>query len=91
MKKKQVIVRTYSAGVHFGTLVKRRGKEIDLADAKRIWYWKGANSLHEIALHGVGKGSKISETVAEITLTEVIEIIACAPEAVSNLEKATWA
>jgi hypothetical protein len=44
---KYVIVRTYSAGVHFGRLVARRGKEVDLADARRIWFWKGANTLNE--------------------------------------------
>ena len=32
---KQVIVRTYSAGVHFGRLVERDGKEVVLNDARR--------------------------------------------------------
>jgi len=90
-KQKRVIVRTYSAGVHYGTLVKRTGKEVVLSDARRIWYWKGANTLNEISLRGVGAGSKISERVAEITLTEAIEVIPCASAAASNLDGASWA
>jgi hypothetical protein len=90
-KESHVIVRTYSAGVHFGRLVERNGKEVRLANAKRLWYWKGANTLHEIALRGVGPGSKISDTVPDIVLLEAIEVIACEPAAVSNLEGASWA
>ena len=86
---KPVIVRTYSAGVHFGYLVKRYGKEVVLERSRRIWYWKGANTLSEIALHGVGAGSKIAEPVS-ITLTEAIEVINCTPAAVKSLEAATW-
>lgn len=87
----RVVVRTYSAGVHYGTLVKREGKEVRLADAKRIWWWKGANTLHEVALHGVSKESKVSEAVGSIVLTEAIEVIGCAAEAVANLDGAGWA
>ena len=32
-----VIVRTYSAGVHFGYLVAREGKEVRLTRSRRIW------------------------------------------------------
>ena len=57
LKTEHVIVRTYSAGVHFGELVSREGKEVVLQNAKRIWSWKGANTLHEIAVRGGGYGS----------------------------------
>ena len=89
--KKRVLVRTYSAGVHYGTLVKRSGKEVVLANARRIWYWRGANTLHEISLRGLDKGSKVSESVESITLTEAIEIIPCAPAGCSSLDGASWA
>ena len=88
--RKYVIVRTYSAGVHAGTLVQRDGKEVVLENARRIWFWKGANTLHEIALHGVGDGSKISEPVAQITLTEAIEVITATAAAEKNLSVAVW-
>lgn len=87
-----VVVRTYSAGVHFGTLAAVAGRKVKLTDARRIWYWKGANTLHEIATEGVNvKESKVSKPVAKIVLTEATEIIGMAPAAVTNLAGATWA
>lgn len=41
-KKKEVIVRTYSAGVHVGELVSHKGTEVTLKNARRIWKWVGA-------------------------------------------------
>ena len=86
---KAVIVRTYSAGVHFGYLVKREGKEVTLERSRRLWSWKGANTLSEIATAGVGAGSRVAAPVG-IVLTEAIEIIDCAPAGVVSLEAATW-
>lgn len=88
---RQVIVRTYSAGVHYGTLVNQNGKQVELSNTKRIWCWFGANTLHEIALHGCNADSKISEAVPLNTLTEAIEIIPCSAEATKILESAKWA
>jgi hypothetical protein len=86
-----VIVRTYSAGVHFGELAARNGQEVTLKNARRIWYWKGANTLNEIALHGVGAGSKIAEPVTKIVLTQAIEVIDCSKASAANLKDAQWA
>lgn len=85
-----VLVRTYSAGVHFGQLTARAGEEVELSNARRIWDWKGANTLNEIANHGVKTGSRVSEAVTSNILTGAIEIIACTPEAVANLSTAKW-
>lgn len=73
------IIRTYSAGVHFGIVKKREGKEVTLADARRIWYWEGAFTLSAMAVDGVSKPDKckFSCAVPEIILTESIEIIPC--------------
>lgn len=88
---KPVIVRTYSAGVHFGYLAKQEGKEVMLHKSRRIWRWFGANTLNEISIHGLDiSRSKVSETIEEITLTEAIEIIPCQPEAEKNLLEAKW-
>jgi len=90
-KKTQLtLVRTYSAGVHFGKLVSRKGKEVVLADARRIWYWKGANTLNEIALRGCDTESKISEPVKSITLTGAIELIPITAEAQKQLDSVRW-
>jgi hypothetical protein len=90
-KRQKVIVRTTSAGVHFGELVSRKGQEVVLANAKRIWQWFGANTLNEIALRGVEPKSKVSDAVTEITLTQAIEIIVCNPAGAASLERSGWA
>lgn len=89
-KKPYVVVRTYSAGVHVGILVSRKGKEVTLNQARRIWSWKGANTLHEIALHGVKAGSRVSEMVNRVDLTEAIEVLECSREGEDSLRDATW-
>jgi len=78
-----VIVRTYSAGVFAGYLKSRNGKEIVLANARRLWYWDGAASLSQLATEGVSKpqNCKFPCEVDAITLTEAIEIIPCTEKA----------
>jgi len=72
----EVLVRTYSAGVHIGTMVSREGKEVTLSNARRLWFWKGAFTLNAVALKGVSRSeSRISASVPTITLTEAIEIL----------------
>jgi len=86
-----VLVRTFSAGVHVGILVRRVGKEVWLRDACRIWRWRGANTLSELSQNGADYDyTRISERVPSIELTEAIEIIDCSPHAAENLRKARW-
>lgn len=73
---KKVLVRCYGAGVHFGTLLEKEGKEIRLGDARRLWSWNGALSLSDVASKGIDiKNSKISEKVEEIILPEHLELL----------------
>lgn len=90
-KKPFVVVRTYSAGVHFGTLEMREGKEVVLSGARRLWRWFGANTLNEVAMRGVASNSKVSEPVPQVVLTEAIEVITCSAEGRKALESSTWA
>lgn len=84
-ENQEVIVRTHSAGVHFGTLASHDGKEVVLTNARRIWYWEGAFTLSAVAEKGVKKTSKLSLAVPQILLTEAVEIIPCSEAAVANL------
>lgn len=85
---KKVIIRTQSAGVHYGELSEKNGKEVILKSARRLWYWKTANkgiSLSEVANAGLSKDSKVCSPVDFIWL-EAIEIIPCTKEAIKNIE-----
>ena len=89
-----VMVRTYSAGVFAGYLKSKSGKEVILNDARRIWYWKGAASLSQLAQEGTKKPNecKFPCPVDEIILTEAIEIIAITPNAKKSIEEVpVWA
>jgi hypothetical protein len=72
-----VIVRTYSAGVFAGYLVKRNGQEVELSDARRLWVWYGAATLSQLSVDGVSrpKECKFPCEVSKIELTQAIEII----------------
>jgi hypothetical protein len=83
-----IIARTYSAGVFAGTLKSRKGKEAVLKNARRIWYWKGAASLSQLAIDGTNAPNecKFPEAVSEVTLTEVIELLVVTPKARKSIE-----
>jgi hypothetical protein len=86
-----VVVRTYSAGVHCGNFAGRDGDCVTLTNARRVWRWRGANTLHEVSLRGVDEEySRISQPVSSITLLQVIEIIPCEPDAIENLSRSRW-
>lgn len=75
-----VILRGYRSGVHAGYLVERNHDgHFVLRDARRIWQWKGAQTLSEVAVYGLSSESRISPPVArqEIQREDVSEIIHC--------------
>ncbi|MCJ7521628.1 MAG: hypothetical protein MUP21_05385 [Dehalococcoidia bacterium] len=61
-----------------------------LSGARRLWSWAGANTLNEVALRGVGDGSRVSEPVPSILLLEAIEVIPCSLAAQANLVGQSW-
>ena len=87
---KQVIIRTYSAGVHYGTLAAKDGSEVKLTTARRIWRWDGTMdaqkpyTLHEVSQIGVGSAARVSCEVPSIVIT-AIEIIPCATASVAQI------
>jgi hypothetical protein len=74
---KYVIVRTYSAGVFAGFLENRNGEEVVMTKARRLWYWKGAASLSQLAMEGVKNPDecKFPCEVDRVELRGVIEIL----------------
>ena len=85
---KKVIIRTYSAGVFFGTLAEKQRGEVILSDARRLWRWFaiGGISLSEVAMNGVvSEKSKVASPVKSIWL-EAIEIIPCSDDSIKSIE-----
>ena len=86
MLGRRCLVRTYSAGVHLGTLKSVNGMEVLLHDSLRLWKWEGGGlSLSAVANNGI-KGGCLNRT-GEVWLTNAIEIIPVAEGAWSTYEK----
>ena len=87
-----VMIRTYSAGVHYGYLHKKEstlsGIEVELVQARRVWSWSGAASLSQLAMEGTSKPDdcKFPCFVNAIILV-AIEIIPMTVKAVNSLNK----
>jgi hypothetical protein len=92
-----VVVRARDAGVHFGTLLAQDGRSVTLGNARRIWRWRGANTLNEVATAGVEAGTikggytRVSEPVEQIDLLEACEIITATEVAAASIAGAGWA
>lgn len=92
---KTVLVRTDTAGVHFGTLVKglvtNDHYSIKLSNTKRIYSWAGACSLSQLALEGTeNKETRISVKIPSNYL-QAIEIMEMTDYAISQFsELPTW-
>lgn len=74
MLGRRCLIRTYSAGVHVGTVAQTNGMEIYLKDSLRLWKWEGGGlSVSAVANNGI-KGGRLNKT-GEVYLTNAIEII----------------
>ena len=88
MDNKKYIIRCDRSGVFYGEIAKREGQEVTIRNARQLWYWDGAASLMQLANEGVKKpqNCKFTVTVAEIVVTDAIEILPCSDEAIQSIE-----
>ena len=82
------IVRCDRAGVFYGEIVSRNGREVEMKDVRNIWYWDGAATVMQLAAEGVSKPNtcKFSVPVESLVLLEAIQIIPCTDKAVESLD-----
>ncbi len=87
---KEVIIRTYSAGVWFGVLKQKAGNEVILTKARRMYEWwaKESISLSGVARYGIKQDdSKICGELDSVWL-EAIEIIPVTGNAAESIRTA---
>ena len=82
---KKVLVRSYDAGVYFGTLDEVVGETVSLSQVRNIWSWEGASCLSQIANDGI-KDGKVSPVVQSMVINRVCQIIPLTEKAITNLE-----
>lgn len=88
MDKQYYIIRGDRSGVFFGTIKRRAGQEVEIENARRLWFWSGAASLSQLAAEGVKnpRNCKFTVTVPSIVVLDAIELIPCQPAAVENIK-----
>lgn len=87
---KEVIIRTYSAGVWFGVLKQKAGNEVILTKARRMYEWwaKESISLSGVARYGIKQNdSRICGELDSVWL-EAIEIIPVTGNAAESIRTA---
>lgn len=82
---KKVLVRSYDAGVYFGTLEDMDGETVRMSNVRNIWHWTGASCLSQIANDGI-TGDKVSPVVSSMVLNRVCQVIPLTQKAIDNLE-----
>lgn len=83
------IVRCYAAGVFAGYFDrKNKDKNGTVFEARRLWYWDGANSLSQLAKDGVKKpeNCKFPTIMPEVDLRDIVEVIPCSETAKKSIE-----
>ena len=85
LKGTKVLVRSYEAGVYFGTLEDMDGDTVRLSNVRNIWHWTGASCLSQIANDGI-TGDKVSPVVSSMVLTRVNQVMPLSQKAIVNLE-----
>lgn len=82
------IVRGDRSGVFYGEIKERNGKEVTMANVRRLWYWDGAASISQLAQEGTVRPNncKFTVTVDEILVLDVIEIDKCSEQAIKSIE-----
>lgn len=88
MEKQKYIVRCDRAGVFYGEIEGRDGREIKMRNVRCIWYWDGAATLLQLAAEGTTNPNncKFTMTVDSLIVLDAIEIIPCTDRAIKSIE-----
>lgn len=81
------------AGVWAGYLVRRHGNEAELRQARRIWRWRGAASLAELAERGTSnpKECMFPAPMGCIQHLDVVEVLLCTDAGRRSIQEVeTW-
>lgn len=85
-----VICRGYYCGVHAGYLKEHDGNHATLVNSRRLWSWKAKEgiSLSAVAKHGIDSSCSLPNSLEEIWLGDVYEVIPCTEKARDSIMEA---
>lgn len=96
MEKNQIqkfIVRCDRAGVFYGEIASRNGREVEMTNVRQLWYWDGAAALMQLAQEGTKAphNCKFTVEVESLQVLDAIEIIPCTEKAIESIDAvAVW-
>ena len=96
MEKNQIqkfIVRCDRAGVFYGEIASRNGREVEMTNVRQLWYWDGAATLMQLAQDGTRapRNCKFTVEVESLQVLDAIEIIPCTEKAIESIDAvAVW-
>ena len=96
MEKNQIqkfIVRCDRAGVFYGEIASRNGREVEMTNVRQLWYWDGAAALMQLAKEGTKapRNCKFTVEVESLQVLDAIEIIPCTEKAIESIDAvAVW-
>lgn len=87
-----VLVRTRDAGVHVGLLADYDpvAEVVTLIEGRRLWRWRGANTLHEVVTEGISEQSAVSQPVSGYEVQAVAEVLPVSDKAAPSLTRSRW-
>lgn len=85
---KYCIVRSNLAGVFFGILTAKNGDELTLKDARKFYYFSGANTVEDLAYQGAlnPANCKLTVTVDEIVISKFEQLLPCTAKAIKQIK-----
>lgn len=92
-KKQKLIVRCDRAGVFYGEIASRNGREVEMTNVRQLWYWDGAAALMQLAHEGTKapRDCKFTFEVESLQVLDAIEIIPCTEKAIESIDAvAVW-
>jgi hypothetical protein len=91
---KKCIIRCYASGVHYGTVTAHDGRQVTLANSRRLWRWHTGGKHNGVSLSGVAvngidaEKSVVEPLVPVIVLLDALEIIPASEKAQAMIEAA---
>ena len=84
-----VLVRGDRSGVFVGYQKSRNGREVELVNCRRVWYWDGAASVSQLAQTGTSKpqNCKWPRAFAHGIILDAIEVLTVTAMAKETFDK----
>lgn len=84
---KYCIVRSNLAGVFFGKLEAKEGEELTLSNARKFYYFSGANTVEDLANQGAlnKENCKLTAPVNIIVISKFEQLLPCTKDSINQI------